>query len=1294
MHDSGVDSFGGDSESDSSPVQTKTAVSTASAAPVMGPVVIAGRERESDRDYELSLSPKHRPTFTVCYFGAYTLDRRYTQQMLPWVMAEVRQRGGSGQMVSLEVEEDCLSARGLYSSRSLFEHKLETMTRFAKTLRDVRCFSYLTKQSGDAAFVCHVYQAEDETMVQQLFDAIRKASVTAVRGRLQSQPSEDSVQSPSRFFEVLYVGKVVLSTKNAPPTFIDDAVKKFEEYEQVQRQEEEEETRMRRESNASVPSLSSNPEKSIIMEETSELRRQMLSDQGSSTEGTQSSESEDAFSESNENVSSLDVNCSLVTSLSGNGSPAILSPGSVLDVPSGGLDAMPSASNGNAGTKQVSCDNHERIPLKMTDGQETGAPKRSLPSQDSRIRTMLIQIGPSELSLISLDRKTTIFERQFKDISFCSQGISHPEHFGFISRSPESGSFTCYVFRCAAELVVEEVMLTLKQAFHSAFEQSGKNLVVCELCPMHQLHKLCHDIDPNRLSPDQMHSTLLQRIGQLNDRDQNEIASQIKRNCPQSLVSTVEVIMTTLLKLSEEKQRSHVHINNAAHRQDRNDFVLTLDARSKPSKFESFRNLAKKSITTSIEHFLGSPGQATRGELDAMSSSSQHQNSEFSIRKGHGPSRKESTLTFKPEIVENLLGTGMKTLNLSLESVQKDVRYRRHSVPHPLASPTFAQPLAVPSVHNNPGIPLNFRRNDRSVSSLTARTHIPIDSPIRSMFVKVGNNVDAKRRRTALEVPSPGIYGQYSIGTHPVLLSPRRSWRLSILKRVVSSSQVEDADFPDDESYSQAKNLVSAAKERIKDLWQKAIFDTILLIRMDKENKLIEEAQKIVKTELKESKLDYEEITPCLKEVTRVWEQMLNCDNRPATKFKLGLLTKAVKDGVPRLRRGEIWQLLVEQHQLHHQNASREKLSSAFSTEYKELLKQLTIHQHAILIDLGRTFPGHPYFSVQLGQGQLSLFNLLKAYSLLDLEVGYCQGLSFVTGVLLMHMPEENAFEILKYLMYNLGFRRQYRPDMVPLQIQMYQLSRLLHDLHRDLYDHFELFEIAPTLYAAPWFLTIFASQFPLGFVGRVFDLVFLQGTDIVLKVALVLLGNHKELIKQCDSFESVVEFLKTTLPEMGIIQIERIINEVFTMNISKQLEAYEVEYHVLQEEMMMSLNTSSVESVDGDSDRVARLQVANDSLRRQKMELLEQLQITRRQIHELEDQNSFLMSGKHKLESQNRALDLERKALLNAVAKLRQFVPKEILASNEFGVLAAINSCSDFECLAQSSNHTDATAS
>lgn len=45
------------------------------------------------------------------------------------------------------------------------------------------------------------------------------------------------------------------------------------------------------------------------------------------------------------------------------------------------------------------------------------------------------------------------------------------------------------------------------------------------------------------------------------------------------------------------------------------------------------------------------------------------------------------------------------------------------------------------------------------------------------------------------------------------------------------------------------------------------------------------------------------------------------------------------------------------------------------------------IYTHYLSLWLGRTFPTHQYFSAQLGAGQLSLYNLLKAYSLLDTEV-------------------------------------------------------------------------------------------------------------------------------------------------------------------------------------------------------------------------------------------------------------------------------------------------------------------
>jgi len=57
--------------------------------------------------------------------------------------------------------------------------------------------------------------------------------------------------------------------------------------------------------------------------------------------------------------------------------------------------------------------------------------------------------------------------------------------------------------------------------------------------------------------------------------------------------------------------------------------------------------------------------------------------------------------------------------------------------------------------------------------------------------------------------------------------------------------------------------------------------------------------------------------------------------------------------GVPRERRGEIWLLLVEQHQLCHDVDEPSVADAEGSEKYEDLLKRLTLHQHAILIDLG-----------------------------------------------------------------------------------------------------------------------------------------------------------------------------------------------------------------------------------------------------------------------------------------------------------------------------------------------------
>lgn len=58
-------------------------------------------------------------------------------------------------------------------------------------------------------------------------------------------------------------------------------------------------------------------------------------------------------------------------------------------------------------------------------------------------------------------------------------------------------------------------------------------------------------------------------------------------------------------------------------------------------------------------------------------------------------------------------------------------------------------------------------------------------------------------------------------------------------------------------------------------------------------------------------------------------------------------------------------------------------------------------------------------------------------------------------------------------------------------------------------------------------------------------DMLFFQGSEVIFKVALSLLGSHKPLILQHDSLESIVDFIKTLLPNLGLVQMEKTINQV-----------------------------------------------------------------------------------------------------------------------------------------------------
>ncbi|XP_032129711.1 TBC1 domain family member 1 isoform X5 [Sapajus apella] len=867
------------------------------------------------------------------------------------------------------------------------------------------------------------------------------------------------------------------------------------------------------------------------------------------------------------------------------------------------------------------------------------------PTDIEENRTMLFTIGQSEVYLISPDTKKIALEKNFKEISFCSQGIRHVDHFGFICRESSGGGgfhFVCYVFQCTNEALVDEIMMTLKQAFTvAAVQQTAKAPAqLCEGCPLQGLHKLCERIEGMNSSKTKLE--LQKHLTTLTNQEQATIFEEVQKLRPRNEQRENELIISFLRCLYEEKQKEHIHIGEM--KQISQIAAENIGSELPPSatrfRLDMLKNKAKRSLTESLESIL-SRGNKARGLQEH--STSVDLNSSVSSTLSN--TSKEPSVCEKEDLPISessfrLLGSS-EDLSSDSEShlpeepaplsPQQAFRRRANTLSHfPMECQESPQPA-----RGSPGVSQRKLMRYHSVSTETPHERKDFESKANHLGDSGGTPVKTRRhswrQQIFLRVATP----------QKACDSPSRYEDYSELGELPPRSPLEPVC--EDGPFGPAPEEKKRTSRELRELWQKAILQQILLLRMEKENQKLQASENDLLN--KRLKLDYEEITPCLKEVTTVWEKMLSTPGRSKIKFDMEKMHSAVGQGVPRHHRGEIWKFLAEQFHLKHQFPSKQQPKDV---PYKELLKQLTSQQHAILIDLGRTFPTHPYFSAQLGAGQLSLYNILKAYSLLDQEVGYCQGLSFVAGILLLHMSEEEAFKMLKFLMFDMGLRKQYRPDMIILQIQMYQLSRLLHDYHRDLYNHLEEHEIGPSLYAAPWFLTVFASQFPLGFVARVFDMIFLQGTEVIFKVALSLLGSHKPLILQHENLETIVDFIKNTLPNLGLVQMEKTINQVFEMDIAKQLQAYEVEYHVLQEELIDSSPLS-------DNQRMDKLEKTNSSLRKQNLDLLEQLQVANGRIQSLEATIEKLLSSEGKLKQAMLTLELERSALLQTVEELRR---------------------------------------
>lgn len=113
------------------------------------------------------------------------------------------------------------------------------------------------------------------------------------------------------------------------------------------------------------------------------------------------------------------------------------------------------------------------------------------------------------------------------------------------------------------------------------------------------------------------------------------------------------------------------------------------------------------------------------------------------------------------------------------------------------------------------------------------------------------------------------------------------------------------------------------------------------------------------------------------------------------------LTSNKIRSGIPPPLRGVVWMSIA---------GARERL---LEDEYERLCGETSPYEGLIGKDIGRSFPNVEMFRDPAGEGQQMLARVLKCFSLYDEKIGYCQGLGFVVGPLLMHMGDKEAFCVL-----------------------------------------------------------------------------------------------------------------------------------------------------------------------------------------------------------------------------------------------------------------------------------------
>ncbi|XP_021060495.1 TBC1 domain family member 30 isoform X2 [Mus pahari] len=266
--------------------------------------------------------------------------------------------------------------------------------------------------------------------------------------------------------------------------------------------------------------------------------------------------------------------------------------------------------------------------------------------------------------------------------------------------------------------------------------------------------------------------------------------------------------------------------------------------------------------------------------------------------------------------------------------------------------------------------------------------------------------------------------------------------------------------------------------------------------------------------------------------------------------------------GIPKEWRRKVWLTLAD-HYLHSIAIDWDKtMRFTFNERSNPDDDSMGIQ---IVKDLHRTGCSS-YCGQEAEQDRVVLKRVLLAYARWNKNVGYCQGFNILAALILevMEGNEGDALKIMIYLIDKVLPESYFVNNLRALSVDMAVFRDLLRLKLPELSQHLDTLQrtankesgggYEPPLtnvFTMQWFLTLFATCLPNHTVLKIWDSVFFEGSEIILRVSLAIwakLGEQIECCETADEFYGTMGRLTQEMLEHDLLQSHELMQTVYSM--------------------------------------------------------------------------------------------------------------------------------------------------